>query len=145
MAVSRDQSPSGGFLVVFARVIARPRRAVAHRFQLGTSGTCAGQAGRRDDRQRISSGLSAAGARCFYGFAFGSPPDTPRAPAGLIHHAHARRGESRRSAIPGPVIEEVRHTPNVPLDNEDLHVTARAAFVPSHWQRHDALSHHVQQ
>ena len=29
------------------------------------------------------------------------------------------------AAVPGPVIEEVRHTPNVPLDHEDLLVTAR--------------------
>src|SRR6185503_15180986 len=29
------------------------------------------------------------------------------------------------TAVPGPVIEDVKHTPNVPLDNQDLFVTAR--------------------
>ena len=29
------------------------------------------------------------------------------------------------TAVPGPIIEEVTHTPNVPLENEDLLVTAR--------------------
>src|SRR6185503_21180409 len=29
------------------------------------------------------------------------------------------------TAVPGPVIEDVKHTPNVPLDHENMIVTAR--------------------
>lgn len=31
------------------------------------------------------------------------------------------------SAVPGPIIEDVKHTPNVPLDHEDLVVTAKVS------------------
>lgn len=62
-----------------------------------------------------------------YGFAqSGEPPEYATSTSPLYFTAPTPGAANLGgSAVPGPVIEAVRHAPNVPLDHEDLRVTAR--------------------
>lgn len=62
-----------------------------------------------------------------YGFAqSGSPPEYTSSVGGVYFTTPTPRAVNLGgTAVPGPVIEAVQHSPNVPLDNQDLLVTAR--------------------
>jgi hypothetical protein len=64
-----------------------------------------------------------------YGFAhFGNPPLYTASTNGVYFTASTPGAANLGGAtVPGPVIAEVKHAPNVPLDNEDVVVTARIA------------------
>ena len=64
-----------------------------------------------------------------YGFPqFGDPPSFTAGTNGVYFTA-ATPGSANLGGVtfPGPVIADAKHTPNVPLDNDDLIVTARIA------------------
>src|SRR6185436_11680752 len=123
----------GGFLVVFASGNDRriPGARLHTDFQLSASGEYLALV--KPDGATIANEFSPVFPQqvpdVSYGFAqSGSPPAYTASAAGL-YFTTATPGAVNLggSAVPGPIIEEVRHTPNVPLDNENLIVTARVS------------------
>jgi len=121
----------GGFLVVFAS--GKDRRVPGARlhtnFQLGANGEYLGLIG-PDGLTPVSEYAPAFPRQVpdvSYGVAqSGSPPEYTTSITALYFTAPTPGTvNSGGSTLPGPVIEDVRHTPTVPLDHEDLVVTAR--------------------
>ena len=130
--------PSGGFMVVFASGNNRrvPGAPLHTSFSLSASGEYLGLV--KPDGVTIVSEFRPAFPGqvpdVSYGVAqFGSPPLYTAGTNG-VYFTTPTPGSANLGgvSVPGPVIESVKHTPNVPLDNEDLLVTARVlpSFAP---------------
>ena len=121
----------GGFLVVFAS--GKDRRVPGARLHTSFSLSAGGEylALVKPDGATIASEYAPAYPQqvpdISHGFAqSGSPPGYTTS-AENVYFTTATPGAVNLggTAVPGPVIEEVTHTPNVPLDHENLTVTAR--------------------
>ena len=125
--------PSGGFLVVLASGQDRRISGVALHtsFQLAASGEYLALV--RPDGITIASEWAPAYPQQIPDVSFGvaqvAVGDVLEASAQDVYFTRATPGAANLggNAIPGPRIEDVRHTPNVPLDHENLTVTARVA------------------
>jgi len=122
--------PSGGFLVVFASGNNRriPGARLHTDFQLTGGGEYLALV--KPDGTTIASQFSPVFPQqvsdVSYGFAqAGSPPDYSVSTAVFFTAPTPGAVNPGGSAVPGPVIESVQHSPNVPLDNQNLLVTAR--------------------
>jgi hypothetical protein len=122
---------AGGFLVVFASGEDRrvPGARLHTSFQLSTGGEYLALV--KPDGVTIASQFSPTFpqqvADVSYGLAqSGSPPGYIISASGVYFTAPTPGSVNLGgTAVPGPVIENVVHTPNVPLDDQDLIVTAR--------------------
>ena len=123
--------PSGGFLIVFASGNDRriPGARLHANFSLSASGEYLALV--KPDGTTIASQFSPVFPQqvsdVSYGFAqAGSPPAYTVTASGVYFTAPTPGTVNLGgSAVPGPVVESVKHSPNVPLDSEDLLVTAR--------------------
>ena len=122
--------PSGGFLVVFASGYNRriPGARLHANFSLSAGGEYLALV--KPDGVSIASQFSPVFPQqvsdVSYGFAqAGSPPEYSVSPAVYFTAPTPGAANPGGSAVPGPIIESVQHSPNVPLDNQDLLVTAR--------------------
>lgn len=121
----------GGFLVVFAS--GKDRRVPGARlhtnFQLSAGGEYLALVGPDGVTKttEFAPGFPTQVPDVSYGYAqSGSPPEyTTSATAVFFTAPTPGKVNLGGSAVPGPAIEAVEHTPNVPLDDEDLRVTAR--------------------
>lgn len=121
--------PSGGFLVVFASGNDRrvPGMRLHTSFQLSAGGEYLALV--NPDDEIVSEFDPSIGQvpDVSYGFAqSGSPPEYTIS-SNAVYFTTPTPGTVNLggTAVPGPIIENVLHTPNVPLDHEDLVVTAR--------------------
>ena len=127
----------GGFLVVFASSNNRrvPGATLHTSFQLSTGGEYLALV--KPDGVTIASQFSPTFPQQLpdisYGLAQSGTPPAYTISASGVYFTTPTPGAINLggTAIPGPVIESVKHTPNVPLDDQDLVVTARVrpAFV----------------
>ncbi len=129
---------AGGFLVVFASGADRrtPGARLHTGFQLSASGEYLALV--RPDGVSVASEFKPAYPRQVPDLSYG----VVQVPAGRswergasgVYFTQPTPGAPNLggTAIPGPVIEEARHSPQVPIDTEDLRVTAkvRASFQP---------------
>jgi CotH kinase protein/Lamin Tail Domain/Bacterial TSP3 repeat len=122
--------PSGGFLVVFASGNNRriPGARLHTDFQLSGGGEYLALV--KPDGTTIASQFSPVFPQqvsdVSYGFAqAGSPPEYSLSSPVYFTAPTPGAVNPGGSAVPGPVIESVQHSPNVPLDHQDLLVTAR--------------------
>ena len=121
----------GGFLVVFAS--GKDRRVPGARlhanFQLSANGEYLALI--QPDGVTLTSEFAPAFPQqapdVSYGFAqSGSPPEFTTSVSALYFTSPTPGADNPGgSVVPGPIIQAVRHTPHVPLDHEDLQVTAR--------------------
>ncbi len=122
---------AGGFLVVFASGEDRrvPGARLHTSFQLSTGGEYLGLV--KPDGVTISSQFSPAFPQqvldVSYGLAQSGPPPGYIISASGVYFTAPTPGSVNLggTAVPGPVIEAVTHSPNVPRDDQDLIVTAR--------------------